>query len=112
MILSNRNIMQNVIDGIDFVIYMLPNTDYPRNVLVGSIHKPYAVWNRDDILMHYKPMLYEDCYINAFPNYDWMIENGRLPSTYKPVPNHLMIDIDRSAFIDEQQFHQAVTDTT
>lgn len=112
MVLSNRNIIQDVIDGIDFVMYMLPNTDYPRSILVGSIHKPYAVWNRDDILMRYKPMLYEDCYINAFPNYDWMIDKGRLPPTFRPVPNHLMIDIDRSSFIDEQQFQQTIADTT
>jgi hypothetical protein len=112
MSLSNRNITQDVIDGIDFVMNILPNTDYPRNILVGSIHRPYAVRNRDDILMRYKPMFYEDCYINAFPNYDWMIEKGRLPPTFRPVPNHLMIDIDRSSFIDEQQFQQAIADTT
>jgi hypothetical protein len=111
MSLSYRNITQNVIDGIDFVMYILPNRDFPRNILVGSIHRPYEVWNCDDILMRYKAMLYEDCYINAYPNYQWNIETGRLPPTFTPPPNYLMIDIDRASFRSEEGFQQAVAAT-
>jgi len=57
-------------------------------------------------------MLYEDCYINAYPNWDWLIENNGLPPTFRPPANYLMIDIDRAHFTnDEQQFQQAVSDT-
>lgn len=84
MFLSNRNITKNVIDGIDFVMYILTDKQYPRNILLGYNHRPYTVWNRDDILPRYKAMLYEDCYLNAFPNYDWLIENNGLAPTFRP----------------------------
>jgi hypothetical protein len=107
--------MKKVIDGIDFVMHILPDTEegyfYPRNVLVGSTHRPYEVWNRDDILMHYKAMSFEDCYINAYPNYDWMIQNGRLPPTFRPPPNYLMIDVDRTSFVNKTEFEQTIADT-
>lgn len=112
MFLSNRNITKNVIDGIDFVMYILTDKQYPRNILLGYNHRPYTVWNRDDILTRYKAMLYEDCYLNAFPNYDWLIENNGLAPTFRPAPSYVMIDIDRAHFADdEQQFQQAVADT-
>src|SRR5215216_2505020 len=110
MSLLHRNIYQDVADGLDFMLAILPNEEYPRNILVGPYHSPFEVWNRDDILYRYKATLYEDCYLNAYPNYQWMIENGRLSSTFLPPPNHLMMDIDRENFVDEQAFNQTIAD--
>jgi hypothetical protein len=109
MTLLRRNINQHVADGLDFMLAILPSgNEFPRNILVGSYQEPYKVWNKADILYRYKAMLYEDCYLNAFPNYQWMIDNGDLPPTYRPPPNHLMVDLDREDFVDERAFQQAV----
>jgi len=111
MFLPPDNINRDVADGLDFIFEILPNNEYPRNILVGPYHNPFEVWNRDDILYRYKALQYEDCYINAFPNYDSMIEKGSLPPTYnRPPPNHLMIDLDFEDFADKQTFINAVLD--
>jgi hypothetical protein len=106
--MHRNNINQDVADGLDFILSMLPNKDFPRNILVGSYHRPFEVWDKDDILYRFKAMSYEDCFLNAYPNYAYLIEKGSLPSTFRPPPNHLMVDIDMKDFVSEQEFQQAI----
>jgi len=106
----HRNLNEDVAQGLDFMLSILPDKSFPRNILVGQYHKPFLADDRDDVLYRFKAMGYEDCYLSAYPNYQWMKENGRLPPTYRPPANHLMIDIDRKDFRTESEFQQAITD--
>src|SRR5215203_4663237 len=111
MSLLHRNIYRDVADGLDLMLAILPNGEYPRNILVGPYHNPFEVWSKDDILYRYKAMSYEDCYLSAYPNYAYLQQKGHLPPTFRPPPNHLMIDLDREDFMDDDQaFNQAAAD--
>jgi hypothetical protein len=116
MTLYNRNISQleQARDGLDFVMEMLhvDNTHrLPRNILTGAAHRPYIVNSRDETMMYFEASLYEDCYMSVYPNYEVMIENGDLPPDYKPVPNHIMIDLDREHFNSDAELEEALAET-
>jgi hypothetical protein len=61
--------------------------------------------------MYYEAALYEDCYINAYPNYEEMAKNGHLHPGFKPVPNHIIIDLDRKDFNSDEELESALADT-
>lgn len=116
MITSNRNIrfQKEVRDGLDFVMQMFDAPQFPRTILTGTARRPYIVNSRDEAMMHFEAALYEDCYMNAFLHYDAMTRSGGLTPTSIPkipVPNHLMIDLDRAPFNSDAELEQALADT-
>jgi hypothetical protein len=108
-----------VYEGLDFMMEHfedceeLPRqrTRVPRNLLTGPTRRPYTVNSREEAMMYYKPALYEDCYLNAYTNYEEMIQKGELPSTYKPLPRHVMIDLDRVSFQTDEELETALKET-
>src|SRR5215216_5918612 len=82
---------------------------FPRTISTGAGgRKQYTVYSIDEAMMYYKASLYEDCYLNMFPNYEAMVRSGALDPTFNPVPNHFMIDLDREHFQTDQEFNTAV----
>jgi hypothetical protein len=108
-----------VYEGLDFMMEHfedceeLPRqrTRFPRNLLTGPTRRPYTVNSREEAMMYYKPALYEDCYLNAYTNYEEMIQKGELPATYKPLPRHVMIDLDRVSFQTDEELETALKET-
>ncbi len=87
-------------------------TRFPRNVATGATrHGQRKVNDRGEAMMFYKAALYEDCYLNAYTNYEAMIETGDLPPTYKPLPRHVVIDIDRVSFQTDEELETALKET-
>jgi hypothetical protein len=113
IVTNQRNIkmLKQVWDGLDFVMEMFEVPRFPRVVLTGAAHKPYIVNSRDEAMMYFEAALYEDCYMNAYLSYEAMIKIDGLTPTYKPVPNHIMIDLDREPFDSDQELEQALADT-
>jgi hypothetical protein len=61
--------------------------------------KQYSVEDRATALLYYNGALrQEDCRLAIYPNYEKLIENGSLPPTYKPIPNHLFMELDLKDF--------------
>src|SRR5918994_3728263 len=113
MVLHNRNIKlsKQVWDGLDFVMEMFDVPRFPRNVFTGSTRSQKVVDSRDRAMTYFEAARYEDCYMNAYLNYDAMtILDGKTPG-YKPVPNHIMIDLDREPFDSDGELQVALDDT-
>ena len=62
-------------------------------------------------MVYYKAALYEDCRINAYPDFDVLKQRGYLPPDYKPKPDHLFIDLDRATFQTDEELEAALNDT-
>jgi hypothetical protein len=108
-----------VYNGLDFMIEHfedceeLPRqrTRFPRNVLTGATKNTRTVNDRHQAMTYYKAALYEDCYLNAYTNYEEMIQKGELPPTYKPLPRHVLIDLDRAPFQADEELEAALKET-
>jgi hypothetical protein len=98
-------------DGLDFVMELFPVPRVPRNILTGVSKGQRIVNTRDEAMTYYEAALYEDCYINAYPNYEEMANNGCLPPEFKPVPNHIIIDLDREPFNSDEELETALNTT-
>jgi Primase X len=112
---TQRNVKQlkEAWDGLDFIMELFPVPRVPRNILTGVSKGQRIVRSRDNAMMYYEAALYEDCYINAYLNYEEMAKNGQLPPDpgFKPVPNHIIIDLDRKDFSSDEELESALADT-
>lgn len=114
MFTMNRNIklLRQAWEGVDFVMEMFePEYRFPRKVFTGASRKQYSVDSRDRAMMYFEAALYEDCYMNAYPDYDAMKEKGNLLPTFRPPPNHIMIDLDRAPFSSDEEYDLALAAT-
>jgi hypothetical protein len=85
---------------------------FPRTISTGATElRQYTVYSIEEAMTFFKASLYEDCYLNMFPNYEAIIKSGALPPTFIPIPNHFMIDLDRRNFVTDQDFSAAVAKT-
>ncbi len=87
-------------------------TLFPRTISTGATDgRQYTISSREDAASFCRAALYEDFRINCYSNYDSMIEKGYLPIGYKPVPRHVMIDMDRDSFGSDEDLEQALKET-
>ena len=112
MLSENRNItlLKQAWDGLNFVMDMFAVVSapkFPRTILTGASRKPHVVNSRDEVMAYFEPALFEDCYINAYPNYEAIGKTGAKTL----VPNHIMIDLDRAPFNSDAELESALADT-
>jgi len=99
-------------DGVDFVTELFSVPRFPRNVATGATARGQrTVHSRDEAMKYFEASLYEDCYMNAYLNYDEMVQNGQLPPGFKPVPNHIIVDLDREPFNSDEELEAALNTT-
>jgi hypothetical protein len=98
-------------NGLDFILGLFEVPKFPRTILTGASHTPHIVNSRDEAMMYIEPALCEDCYINAYLNYEWMGEIGVKTSGFIPVPNYIIIDLDREHFTSDDDFEAALNTT-
>jgi hypothetical protein len=84
---------------------------FPRTVLTGSTRKQDVVDSRDRTMLYYRAALYEDCYLNAYSDYELIKQKHEIPPTYKPLPRHIFIDIDRKSFQTDEELETAIAVT-
>jgi hypothetical protein len=98
-------------DGLDFIMELFEAPKFPRTILTGSSYKPRVVNSRDEAMTYIEPALYEDIYMNSYLNYEWMAKNGKITPGFKPIPNYIMIDLDRDHFESDEEFEAALNTT-
>jgi Primase X len=104
--------LKEAMDGIDFIMELNHAPRFPRTIATGATsRRQYTVNSRDEALTYFEAALYEDCYMNAYLNYDTMREKGSFPLGYKPIPNHIIIDLDRAPFSSDAEFEAALNTT-
>jgi hypothetical protein len=103
---------KEAMDGIDFIAELFDVPRFPRTIATGATSRGQrTVHSRDEVLTYFQASLYQDCYMNAYPNYDEMAANGELPQGFKPVPNHIIIDLDREDFNSDEELEAALATT-
>jgi Primase X len=112
----NAKQLKEVWDGIDFIMELFEVPKFPRTIATGATSRGQrTVYSRDEAMMYFEAALYEDCYINAYLNYEKIAEENKgltaPPPLPKPVPNHIIIDLDRSAFNSDQEFEAGLNTT-
>jgi hypothetical protein len=109
-----------VYDGLDFMMEHFDDCSelptgrkrFPRTIATGATrHGQRSVSDRGRVMTFYKAAMYEDCYLNAYSNYEEIQQNGELPSTYKPLPRHVVIDLDRAPFQTDEELETALAET-
>jgi hypothetical protein len=105
-----------VYEGLDFMMehfnYVPPGNRLPRTISTGATGgKQHRVDRRDTIMSYYKAALYEDCRLNAYPDFDALKQRHSLPQDYKPTPDYLLIDLDRKSFENDEQLENALQTT-
>src|SRR5215212_2201941 len=110
---SSERIDEEVNEGFRFVMEMLTeDCAFPRTVSTGATRgAQYTVNSRDEAMTYFKASLYQDCYLNAYANYEAMIKSARLSPRYKPLPPHFMIDLDKEPFGLETELEEALANT-
>src|SRR5918996_47611 len=116
MITMNRNIspqFRQAWDGLDFVMELFDVPRFPRTVSTGATAgAQYTVNSRDEAMTYFQASLYEGCRMNAYLDYDAMTKSGEITPGYKPVPNHILIDLDFEPFnFAEDEVKKALDDT-
>jgi hypothetical protein len=103
-------------DGLDLMMehfrYVNGNR-LPRTIQTGAGGKgtQYSVDSRERIMTYYKAALYEDCRINAYPDFETMKQQSLIPKDYKPMPDYVLIDLDRKSFDSDEAFESALKKT-
>jgi hypothetical protein len=99
-------------EGVDFIMVLFEVPRVPRTILTAATTKGQrTVRSREEAMTYYEAALYEDCYINAYLDYETLAQEGRLPQGFKPVPNHIIIDLDRKSFAIDEDFEAALQTT-
>lgn len=104
---------KEVMDGIDFIMELFEVPRFPRTIATGATsRRQYTVNSREETLTYFEAALYEDCYMNAYLNHELMAEeNWRTIPIPKPVPNHIIIDLDRASFNSDEELEAALKTT-
>jgi hypothetical protein len=111
-IVRDRKQLREAMDGIDFCVELFNIPRFPRNIATGATARGQrSVNSRDDVLMYYEAARYEDCYMSAFLNYKESIGLNGITADTKPVPNHIVVDLDRDSFMSDAEFEAALAVT-
>ena len=96
IIVDFDSLHQQAKDGLDLVMALLQPINghkLPRKIQTGANDlRTYTIYSTEDILYYYRAALYEDCRINAYPDFEAMKQNYMIPQDYKPMPTHVFID--------------------
>jgi hypothetical protein len=113
-----NQLYKNTCEGLDFFMDQFDHVNglkLPRTIMTAATIQSeigqVSVDSRDRIMLYYRAALFEDCRINAYPDFERMKQEGLLPQNYKPKPNHLMIDIDRVSFSTDEELEIAFKET-
>jgi hypothetical protein len=99
-------------EGVDFIMELFEVPRVPRTVLTATTTKGQRVIrSRDEAMTYFEAALYENCYMNAYLDYETLAKEGQLPEGFKPVPNHIIIDLDRKSFSTDEDFQTALQTT-
>jgi hypothetical protein len=78
--------------NLDFILEHLNNPLFPRTIMTKTISYQKEVYNKQEVLSHFRAAKYQDCRINAYPYY----------TGYKDInltaPSFIMIDLDLKDF--------------
>jgi hypothetical protein len=99
---ENENLV-TVSEGLDFMLEHFYHNQqlplFPRNVSTATTKgAQYIVDSKERAIVYFKAALRQDCRIAVYPNYEKLIEDGVLPTEYKPKPAHIFIDLDLNNF--------------
>jgi hypothetical protein len=83
---------RKVEDGLDFIIKHFQEPLFPRKIMTKKLGYQVEVFNKEEILEHFKTSNYEDCRINAYPSFTEYHGINRTPISF------LMVDIDWKDF--------------
>ena len=79
---------RKVQDGLDIILNHFQEPLFPRKVMTKKLGYQVEVFNKEEILEHFKTSSYEDCRINAYPSFTEYHGINRTPISF------LMIDLD------------------
>ena len=79
---------RKVQDGLDFILGHFQEPLFPRKIMTKKLGYQVEVFNKEEILEHFKDSNYEDCRINAYPSFTEYQGINRTPISF------LMIDLD------------------
>ena len=119
----NRNykrIHHETYDGLDCMMAHFDREEgyrLPRTIMTGATIRngtgQVSVDSREKIMKYYKEAKYEDCYLNAYLDFDTLKEKYRsgFSKDYKPKPTYLLIDLDRKSFDTDEHLGHALQTT-
>jgi hypothetical protein len=124
--LNYETLWKQAYDGLHFMLKNeLWNTKvedhiFPRTIATGATkRKQYVVSDSDTALLYYKASLYEDCFLNAYPDYERLKEMEVITEEtlhdmrfgHDPIPHHLVIDLDSDKLQTQEEFQKAYENT-
>lgn len=95
--------LQDISDGLDFILEHFFSSEneplWPRTVSTAATKgAQYTIDGKDRAMLYFEGALRKDCKISAYTKYEELTKIGALPSTYRPKPIQLFIDLDLSSF--------------
>ena len=113
--LDYKKLWKETYDGLDLVMDHFRHVNgfrLPRTISTGATNgRQYCVDRRDRIMDFYKAAMYEDCRINAYPDFEALKQQKHIAQDYKPTPDYLFIDLDRDSFDTDDQLEAALQTT-
>ena len=87
--------------GLDFIIAHFEDSHFPRTISTKRTEgRQVLVYSKEDALLRFRQANYQDCRINAYPDY-----SGRMEKKV----NFIFIDIDQEQFETEEELVSAVS---
>src|SRR5919206_1473745 len=86
---------RKVQDGLEFILAHFQELQFPRKIMTKQLGYQIEVFNKEEILEHFKTSRYEDCRINAYPSFTEYHGINRTPISF------LMVDLDLKDFSGE-----------
>jgi hypothetical protein len=87
---------RKVQDGLDFILNHLQEPKFPRKIMTKKLGYQVEVFNKEEILEHFKSSNHEDCRVNAYPSFTEYNGINRTPISF------LMVDLDLKDFADKE----------
>jgi hypothetical protein len=111
------NELQDISNGLAFILEHFFSSQnepmWPGTVSsVATKGAQHTVDGNDRAMLYFEGALRKDCKISAYLKYEDLVKNGTLPSTYRPKPTLLFIDLDLSNFGEDKDKLDSALDTT
>ena len=78
---------RKVQDGLDFILNHFQEPLFPRKIMTKKLGYQLELFNKEEILEHFKDSNYEDCRINAYPSFTEYHGINRTPISFLMVVN-------------------------
>src|SRR6266568_7450273 len=92
-----HNIHHKVENGLDFILNHFEEPIFPRKIMTKDLGYQVEVFNKQEVLEHFKSSRYEDCRINAYPPFTEYHGINRTPISL------LMVDLDSKHFGEQRE---------